>query len=135
MTGSSPLRRVPDSFSVPSPSSTVYQVMTRARNWFDVGHYRRKFTAFVFYRSLSSQFLPLLRLSPSTRLDSGSRELGYSYAPKCFSAIKIYLHFGPPRVVSRQKIIMHCASTCAFSKLIIATLRPLLLRRRLTRCV
>lgn len=60
--GNSPSRRVSDSFSVLSPSPTVYQVMTRARNWFDVGHYRRKFTAFVFYRSLSSQFL-----SPSCR--------------------------------------------------------------------
>lgn len=32
--------------------------MTRARNWFDVGHYRRKFTAFVFYRSLSPSLPP-----------------------------------------------------------------------------
>jgi len=47
------------SLSVLSPTSpTVYRVMTRARNWFDVGHYRRKFTAFVFYRSLSSRCLP-----------------------------------------------------------------------------
>ena len=69
--------------------STMYRVTTRARNWFDVGHYRRKFTTFVFYRSLSSRSLP-----SSTchlfRFDSGSRLLRHFCSQKTPRIVRIW---------------------------------------------
>ena len=102
-----------------SMSSTIYRVTTRARNWFDVGHYRRKFTTFVFYRSLSSRSPPppstyyfvLLRQSPvKTLLFAGNSSDSSNLVSHGMTSMK---HFKSLDI--RTTLLYSCLSLFIFS--------------------